>query len=676
MPAILTKCAAFCGVILAVVGTFAPGSEANASDAELYGRSREVDSLVISPDGTQIAYLFTENGETSLVVQPIDGSGGIKVAGGELKLRYVEWSGPNHVLLFASETQGIYFYRSIDLEFWGVFSVDVRTGEIIQMLARNRALDFQGSLANVRAKTWDEDGTIYMAARTSKDGRRTPGVGVAGYAPGTVDLYEVDGNSGRGNRIAKGSENTDAWIVRPSGQVVARVDHFDKSDRYRILAPEGGMLGRSWEVIFSEETSVPNMTIYGTTSDEEDLVIGTRLTTDRYALFNMPVSNGKISDTALFEHEFVDISSVIKDEYTGNIVGAELVYAGREQEFFHSRFVAVRNAVKGAMPDSYRVFIESWDQSYERFVIYAESDTDSGIYLLLDVTDGDLRLLSRAYPEIGEEQLSPVRPFFYKTRDGFSLQGYLTIPKDAPEGPLPLVVMPHGGPESRDELGYNWWQQFIASRGYAIVQMNFRGSWGYGTGFSAAGFREWGGKMQDDVTDAVQHLIDDGWADPERICIVGGSYGGYAALAGAALTPDLYTCAASYSGVTDLREMLAWERDRYGRDSSRYEYWVSRIGEPSDELDQKSPAKIADNITADILLIHGKDDTVVDIEQSEIMAEALEEAGKPVTFVELDGEDHWLSSEETRIQMLELLDDFLMKNLGPGVNQPTRAALQ
>ena len=185
------------------------GNTGFASDAKLYGQNRKVDSLVISPDGTRIAYLFTEEGFTSLVVQPIEGSGGIKVGGGELKLRYVEWSGPNHVLLFASQTQGMFFYGTIDLEFWGVFSVDVRSGEIIQMLGRNRAMDIQGSLANVRAKAWDEDGTVYMAARTTKEGRRDPSVGVAGYSLGTVDLYKVDGNSGRGDRIAKGSENTD-----------------------------------------------------------------------------------------------------------------------------------------------------------------------------------------------------------------------------------------------------------------------------------------------------------------------------------------------------------------------------------------------------------------------------------------------------------------------------------
>ena len=154
--------------------------------------------------------------------------------------------------------------------------------------------------------------------------------------------------------------------------------------------------------------------------------------------------------------------------------------------------------------------------------------------------------------------------------------------------------MPHGGPESRDELGYDWWQQFLASRGYAVVQMNFRGSWGYGINFSKAGFRQWGGTMQDDVTDAVNYIIDKGVADPDRICIVGGSYGGYSALAGAAFTPDLYKCAVSYSGVSDLSRMLRWERKRFGQKSSTYEYWLSRIGDPGRDTDARSPALAAD----------------------------------------------------------------------------------
>lgn len=647
------------------------------SPAELYGKGRAVQSLALSPDGERIAYLTSVDGVDGLVVSAVDGRDGFRLPSPELKLRSVEWSGPNHVLLYASETQTNYGFRDPNIEFWGVFSVDVRNRELVQLLARNRNMDLQGSLADVRAKTWDENGTVYMAARTSNLGRSDPSLGVIGYSRGNVDLYEVDGNTGRGSRISKGSENTDQWIVRPDGRVVARVDFLNKTNRYRVLAPEGGVIGRNWDTIFSEETEIPNMSIYGTTQSGDSLVFGTRYTTDRYALFTMSTSDGAIAPTALYEHEYVDVSSIIVDDYTGEVVGAEITYAAREQQFFQGQFVAVVNAVKQALPEGHRVYLESWDMDRKKFVLFAQSNTNAGMYLLMNVETGNLDVIARAHPDLTPVHLSPVSPFVYQTRDGVNIQGYLTVPANTKAENLPLVVMPHGGPEARDELRYDWWQQFMASRGYAVVQMNFRGSSGYGVGFSAAGYREYGGVMQDDVTDAVHHLIEEGIADPSRICIVGGSYGGYAALAGAAYTPDLYKCAVSYSGLSDLNLKMSWVRKRWGVKSWIYEYWVSRMGEPGDDLKARSPAHAADQITADILLIHGKDDTVVDLEQSEVMAEALKDAGKSYAFIVLDGEDHWLSTDSTRIAMLEALDEFLAKHLWTdSPEQDTAAANQ
>lgn len=645
-----------------------------ASLAELYGKGRQVSGLKISPDGERIAFLYTEDGAKSLIIRPISGSGGVQTGSGELKLRSVEWSGPNHVLLYASQTENNYAFASPLIEFWGVFSVDARDGDIVQLLARNKALDIQGSLANVRARAWDEEGTVYMSARTSAQGRRDPTVGTAGYTRGKVDLYKVNGENGRGKRYSKGGKNTDEWVVRPDGSVVARVEHYDKSNRYRILAPEDGVLGRDWETIFAEETEIPNLSIYGTDSNGENLIVGTRLTTDRFALFEMNLTTGTMSPTAMYEHEFVDVSSVIQDDYTGEVVGAEIVYAAREQTFFQGELVAVVNATKKALPEGYRVYLTSWDQDRSRFIFFVESDSDAGTYLLLDKNKGSLELIAKAYTDIGPEQISPMKPFVYKARDGVSIQGYVTIPQGQKAENLPLVVMPHGGPESRDELGYSWWPQFMAAQGYAVLQMNFRGSDGYGINFTTAGYGEWGGAMQDDVTDGVKHLISEGIADPDRICIVGGSYGGYSALAGAAFTPDLYKCAMSYSGVSDLNRKFRWVKKRYGINSSTYEYWLDNMGEPGDALDSRSPALNAEAIQADILLIHGKDDTVVDIEQSEAMAEALKEAGKSYEFIELDGEDHWLSTETTRIAMLEELGGFLAKHLGPGAKPSERAS--
>jgi dipeptidyl aminopeptidase/acylaminoacyl peptidase len=228
------------------------------------------------------------------------------------------------------------------------------------------------------------------------------------------------------------------------------------------------------------------------------------------------------------------------------------------------------------------------------------------------------------------------------------------------------VVLPHGGPHARDTPGFDWWAQALASRGYAVLQVNYRGSSGLGADFFAAGFGEFGRKMQTDLSDGVRHLVQDGLVDPKRVCIVGGSYGGYAALAGATLDRGVYRCAVSYAGVSDLRSDLKDSISKEGESAGRF--WLRYVGAKNIDdplLDQRSPAAHAGDVDIPILLIHGRDDTIVTISQSRRMADALRKAGKPVELIELSSEDHWLSRGETRLQMLKATVAFLEKNNPP-----------
>jgi dipeptidyl aminopeptidase/acylaminoacyl peptidase len=260
-----------------------------------------------------------------------------------------------------------------------------------------------------------------------------------------------------------------------------------------------------------------------------------------------------------------------------------------------------------------------------------------------------------------------VQPYPYKARDGLDIPAYITLPPGKPLNKLPLIVMPHGGPDARDRIGFDWMAQFFANRGYAVLQPNFRGSWGYGHKFTDAGQLQWGLKMEDDLTDGVKKLVADGMVDPKRVCIVGASYGGYAALAGATLTPDVYACAISFAGVSDLPKMLAQERARYGKDSQTVSFWTTRIGSPFDDSEQlraTSPARHADQVRCPVLLLHGEGDTTVPIEQSEIMNDALKSAGKQVEFIRFPGEDHYMNLADTRIRFLKETEAFVKKNIG------------
>jgi len=262
-----------------------------------------------------------------------------------------------------------------------------------------------------------------------------------------------------------------------------------------------------------------------------------------------------------------------------------------------------------------------------------------------------------------------VRSITYKAADGLEIPAYLTLPRGRDAKALPLVVLPHGGPASRDQPGFDWWSQALASRGYAVLQPNFRGSTGYGEAFLQKGFGQWGKAMQTDLSDGVRDLAKRGLIDPKRVCIVGASYGGYAALAGATLDRGVYRCAASVAGPSDLPLMLQDNQKKYQtRSNSGLRYWLSFMGADGikdPDLQVLSPARLADKVEIPVLLVHGKDDTVVPYAQSTVMAAALKKAGKPVDLVTLAGEDHWLSRGATRDQMLTAIVAFLEKHNPP-----------
>jgi dipeptidyl aminopeptidase/acylaminoacyl peptidase len=258
----------------------------------------------------------------------------------------------------------------------------------------------------------------------------------------------------------------------------------------------------------------------------------------------------------------------------------------------------------------------------------------------------------------------------YKARDGRDLTGYLTAPVSADANTrLPLVLMPHGGPEMRDTLTFDPWVQYLVARGYAVFQPNFRGSDGFGKAFAESGYGEWGRKMQDDLTDGVKALVDAGTADPARVCIVGASYGGYAALAGAALTPDLYKCAVSIAGISDLDDFIGWRKRNWGRDSEGYTYWLKAIGDPDKDearLREVSPLARAASIKIPVLLVHGSEDFVVPIAQSKAMKKALDKSGRKTELITLEKEGHSYWSDENEKLTMTAIDNFLWQHLGPG----------
>ncbi|HXN10667.1 MAG TPA: prolyl oligopeptidase family serine peptidase, partial [Steroidobacteraceae bacterium] len=294
-------------------------------------------------------------------------------------------------------------------------------------------------------------------------------------------------------------------------------------------------------------------------------------------------------------------------------------------------------------------------------VVRASSEVQPGLWFLLSTMTRKLTSLGRSNPSLDPDALAHMQPISYPARDGTSIPGYLTKPLDAPPGPLPLVVMPHGGPIARDYRQYFFLQQFLVNRGYAVLQMNFRGSGGYGHDWYEAAQQDWGGLTYDDIVDGAHWAVSSGIADPHRIAIVGWSFGGYASLLGAVRDSGLFRCAVSIAGVSDLGLLLEQGHSAIMRE---------QIGTRSVKLKADSPRLHAQDVTIPVLLFHGDLDPQVEVDQSRAMASALKAAGKPYRYVEFKGADHQIIPPEDRSQMLHVIEDFLSDHVGSS-NRPT-----
>jgi dipeptidyl aminopeptidase/acylaminoacyl peptidase len=360
-----------------------------------------------------------------------------------------------------------------------------------------------------------------------------------------------------------------------------------------------------------------------------------------------------------------DVVSVQLDPYSRQPIGAWLGGAEPEVRWFDEAAGKRFNQVARAFPDrSVELYGRSADGA--RMLARVGGPSAAPVYYLVDFGARKADIVGEAYPALVDVPLGTMRATSYAARDGTRIPAYLTLPPGADGKGLPMVVMPHGGPEAHDEFDFDWFAQYLATRGYAVLQPQFRGSTGFGDAHRRAGYGEWGGLMQDDVTDGVLAMVEQGVADAARVCIVGASYGGYAALAGAALTPDLYACAVSINGISDLPSLVGNLKSSRGEESDAYAYWRKNIGSMHDaKLAERSPARLAERVEAPVLLLHGADDTVVPPRQSRAMAKALATAGKTHTLIELPGEDHWLSRSATRIRVLEetgrFVDTYLRK---------------
>jgi dipeptidyl aminopeptidase/acylaminoacyl peptidase len=471
---------------------------------------------------------------------------------------------------------------------------------------------------------------------------------------GHVDLYQVDLDSGATHVVQAGDDkHQTSWVVDPQGHVVARDDYDPLLGVHRVFVSSP-----TPSLVLHDPNGEDGLMSLGRTPDSVLVHVTDAQTGDwRLVEYRAGVAGQGV---APFGDEHIrDLLYDSQGLLMGGITTADQPRSILFDPARQARFDAAARPFKGET-----LYLTSTTDNLDKLVIRTEGDADSGTYFLVDMAAHKAAALAWAYPSILQDAVGSTRMVHYKAADGLALDGVLTLPPGREPKNLPVVVMPHGGPQARDYPHFDWWAQAFASRGYAVFQPNFRGSDGYGLGFRNAGFGQWGRKMQTDVSDGLADLARQGIVDPKRACIVGASYGGYVALAGVTLQHGLYRCAVADAPVSDLTMMVNLAEDTSGATNSEARYWHSYMGvkDAGDPiLKTLSPARHAADADAPILLIHGKQDTTVPPEQSAVMRRALNSAGKPVEFVEMAGEDHYLSNAATRTQMLEAAVAFVEK---------------
>lgn len=379
---------------------------------------------------------------------------------------------------------------------------------------------------------------------------------------------------------------------------------------------------------------------------------------DKLAVFSVDLSDPDLKRELIFNHDRYDVTgSLLYSRKQQKVVG--LVGEGTDHTvFFEEKLRNIKKAVDKAIPNASNRFY-SFSDNMQRFLIYSSGPKESGTYYLVKTDPLEISAVAYRYKNLPPEVLGPVKTVNYKARDGLEIEAHLTLPSGLEAKNLPAIMLPHGGPIARDSNIFDYWAQFFASKGYAVLQMNFRGSSGHGYSHMKSGLAKWGEEMQDDVEDGARYLIEKGIADPERIAIVGASYGGYAALMGAVKTPDFYQCAVSVAGVSNVRELVLDARLFF----RSYNVVDEQIGNDAKHLKDISPVNHAEKIKVPILLVHGELDQQVAIDQSEQMHDALLKHNKEVEYVILPNEDHYLSIEDNRLLTFRSMDKFIDKCL-------------
>jgi dipeptidyl aminopeptidase/acylaminoacyl peptidase len=645
-------------IILAAVGLAA--GAAHAAPLEAYGKLAAMEDVTISPDGTKVAFAQVVNGKQAVVIDQLNPAAIVaEFPPTEQKLRALKWADNTHLLVIKSRA-GYTFDGAIDSdlsEWYLAYSFDIAKKKVTPLFGHQDL----GPSSRIGA-----DNTLNVIG-TIPDVRTVKGHTVA-FALGMVFLDRVgidallsaDMDNGAQTIVdhAGQSNQSGGWTLDDAGVPLARTIYDEKTHNWSLeLRRTGG-----WVETYAVKASIETPQVRGFSPDGASLLLQLVKADGTVETRPVALTDGRLGEPIA---QYDAFNELISDPANQRVIGGVKIGLEPSYVFFDPKDQANWDMVLNAY-DGEQVDLASFSRDRSKMVVRVTGARSGVIYAVVDLATRKVTPIGQEYAGITPNDVADVNIASYRAGDGTKIDAFLTMPIGREAKNLPLIVLPHGGPGARDAAGFDWWAQGLASRGYAVLQPQFRGSADLGWALEQAGFGQWGRKMQSDLSDGVKALVAAGMVDPKRVCIVGGSYGGYAALAGVTLEQGVYRCAVSYAGVADMRQMIggAWAAWIDADKSSGARYLDRFVGakDPADPVyDQISPLRHVDKISVPVLLIHGKSDSVVPYEQSVLMEAAMKKAGKPVEFLTLPDEDHWLSRDTTRQQMLQATVTFLEK---------------
>ena len=586
----------------------------------------------ISPDGKTLGFMQPYESRLNIFVQPIDKAGskeGIKRVTAETArdISNYFFKGPQHVL-YTKDFGGD--------ENFHVVMADINTGKVQDLTPH------EGTRASILDALPDDDDHI-LVTHNKRDKR-------------IFDVYRINIKTGEEKLAAQNPGNFTGWITDHAGKIRGAVsaDGVNTSLFYR--ATEADAFKSIVTTNFRETVNVAAFT-----ADNKQMYVISNRGRDKSALFEFdPVTakEGKL----VFEHPVVDVAVLGWSRARNVPTQVDYQVDKIERHFLDAEAKRTYEALQAKLP-GYEINIQSATKDEKTLIVAASSDRTPGSRYLYDVKADRLKKLADINDAIAEADMAEMKPIAYTSRDGLTIRGYLTLPKGVAAKNLPVIINPHGGPWARDGWGYNPEIQFLANRGYAVLQMNFRGSTGFGRKFWEASFKQWGLTMQDDITDGVNWLVKESIADPKRVAIYGASYGGYATLSGITRTPDLYAAAVSYVGVSNMFTFM----------KSIPPYWkpflemmTEMVGDAETDKAQltlTSPALNADKIKTPLFVAQGAKDPRVVKAESDQMVEALKKRGIDVDYMVKDNEGHGFSNQENQFDFYEGMEKFLAKHL-------------